>query len=112
MSNNYNKETQEELKRKVKALQSKCLDTCNIIENLPLNSHLINPDNVHEKSLCYVEGLRTDIENSITPLVTDDNLLTAQFLCEMTQKTSEVEELTAYTKGLIHDVDTEIIRYL
>ncbi|XP_059058277.1 uncharacterized protein LOC131851748 [Achroia grisella] len=110
MSNNRNKETQEDLKRKIKALQSKCVDTCNVIENSPLNTHLITPDNVSEKSLCYVEGLRSDIENSSTAIITDENLLTAQFLSEMTEKTTQIEDLTAYTKGLVHDVDAEINR--
>ncbi|KAM3958860.1 uncharacterized protein ACR2FA_007110 [Aphomia sociella] len=110
MSNERNKETQEDLKQKIKALQTQCVETCNIIENSPINLHLINPDNVNDKSLCYIEGIRSDIEDSNTPIITDDNLLTSQFLYEMIEKTKHVEELTAYTKGLVHDVDTEINR--
>lgn len=105
-----NTETQEAIKREVKLIKNRCVDACNIIENAPIDTQFMTPDNLEEKKLCYLEGVRTDIDNSNTPIVTDDNLLTSQFLHEVKQRTTEVEELIAYTRGSIHDVDNEINR--
>ncbi|XP_063831564.1 uncharacterized protein LOC135080770 [Ostrinia nubilalis] len=110
MPNERNTEMQESLRREVNLLQKRCVEACNIIENTPTHTELITPDNVGEKTLCYIEGVRTDIDNSNTPIVTDDNLLTSQFLNEIKHRTLEVEELIAYTRGSIHDVENEINR--
>lgn len=109
MPNERNIETQQALKRELKVLQGRCVEAINIIENAPLETH-IDPEIVSEKALCYVEGLRTEIENSNTPITTDENLLTSQFLNEMKEKTSQVEELAAFFQGTIYDVDAQIFR--
>ncbi|XP_072930206.1 uncharacterized protein [Epargyreus clarus] len=109
MSNSSNSETKEALSREIKQVQLRCLDTCNIIVNSPIDA-LISPNNVDEKAVSYVEGLRTDIQNSSTPIITDSNLITTQFLTEMKQKTEQVDELIAFTRGSIYDVDKEIER--
>jgi hypothetical protein len=111
MSNDQNTETQDLLKREIKTLKSHCVDAIHVIENAPIDTQYVTPENVPQKKLCYIEGLRRDIENSNSRIITDENLLSAQFLNDMKRKTTEVEELTAYTRGCIHDVDKEITRY-
>nr|XP_053613689.1 uncharacterized protein LOC128677104 [Plodia interpunctella] len=105
-----NTETQDTIKREIKALQARCVDTYNVIDNSPSDIPHITPDNANEKALCYVEGLKSDIENSNTPIITDHNLLTSQFLKEIKDKSIQVEELTAYTRGSIRDIENEINR--
>ncbi|XP_013193711.1 uncharacterized protein LOC106137432 [Amyelois transitella] len=105
-----NTQTQDTIKREIKALQARCVDTYNVIDNSPSDIPYITPENANEKALCYIEGLKSEIENSNTPITTDDNLLTSQFLNEIKEKTKQVEELAAYTKGAIHDVENEINR--
>lgn len=109
MSSNINIETKECLSEEIKRLQLRCLDTCNIIENSPLDA-AITPNNIGVKALSYVEGVRTEIQNSNTPIPTDENLIITEFLAEMKDKTEQVEELAAFTRGTIYDVDKEIQR--
>ncbi|CAH0728158.1 unnamed protein product, partial [Brenthis ino] len=97
------------LSEEIKRLKLRCLDACNIIENSPLDAN-ITPNNIGDKALCYVEGLRTEIQNSITIIPTDENLIISQFLAEIKDKTEQVEELAAFTRGSICDVDKEIQR--
>ncbi|CAK1583252.1 unnamed protein product [Parnassius mnemosyne] len=101
-----NNETKEALSRELKLLQERCIDAYNVIENSPDVSLI--PNNTEAKALNYVEALRTDIQNSHTAITTDSNLLTSQFLAEMKEKTEQVEELIAFTKGSIHDLDAKI----
>lgn len=104
-----NTQTQQALRQEIKALQSRCVEACNIIENAPPETS-VTDENVEHKSLCYVEGLRTEIINSNTPINTDDNLITSQFLNEIKEKTVQIEELEAFTRGSIYDLDAEINR--
>lgn len=110
MSSKINTETKECLSEEIKRLQLRCLDTCNIIENSPLDA-AITPNNIGSKALFYVEGLRTEIQNSNTPIPTDENLIVTEFLAEMKIKTEQVEELSAFTRGSICDVVEERQRY-
>lgn len=105
-----NKETKEALSRELKSLKERCVYACNVIEN-SRDIGLI-PNNIEEKSLNYVEALRTEIQTSNTNINTDNNLLTSQFLSEMKEKTEQVEELIAFTKGSIYDLEAEIERYV
>lgn len=110
MSSKINTETKEYLSEEIKRVQLRCLDTCNIIENSPLDA-AITPNNIGSKALFYVEGLRTEIQNSNTPIPTDENLIVTEFLAEMKIKTEQVEELSAFTRGSICDVVEERQRY-
>ncbi|CAG9789142.1 unnamed protein product [Diatraea saccharalis] len=110
MSFKRDMDTHNALKTEIKGLKSGCIDAFNLIENSPADTVFITPDNIAERTQTYIEGLKTDIENSNTLIVTDDNLLTGQFLSEIKQKTTELKELIAFTKGSIHDTDKEIIR--
>lgn len=109
MSDKINNETKEVLSQEIKRIQERCLDTCNIIENAPFDAS-ITPHNIGEKALCYVEGLRTELQNSNAAIPTDENLIVTQFLAEMKNKTKQAEELTAFTRGNIFDIDNEIQR--
>lgn len=111
MSSKLNVETKENISSEIKRLQQKCLDVCEIIENTPFDASL-TPDNVGEKALNYVEGLRVEIENSQTQIPTDENLIVSQLLADMKVKTEQVEELIAFTRGSILDVENEIQRYV
>ncbi|XP_049877611.1 uncharacterized protein LOC126374884 [Pectinophora gossypiella] len=104
-----NVETQQAISREIKNIQSRCVEAINIVENAPPEMS-IAPENVTGKSLCYVEGLRTELQNSNTVISTDDNLLTAQFLCDIKEKTNQMQEVAAFLKGAIYDVDAEINR--
>ncbi|XP_050354366.1 uncharacterized protein LOC126776117 [Nymphalis io] len=109
MSSTLNTETKENLSSEIKRLQERCLDICNIIENSPFDAS-ISVNNVGEKALSYVEGLRAEIQNSTTHIPTDENLIVTQYLAEIKKKTEQVEEFTAFTKGSIHDIEIEIKR--
>ncbi|XP_045452933.1 uncharacterized protein LOC123662088 [Melitaea cinxia] len=109
MSSKLNVETKENISSEIKRLQQRCLDVCEIIENTPFDASL-TPDNVGEKALNYVEGLRVEIENSQTQIPTDENLIVSQLLADMKVKTEQVEELIAFTRGSILDVENEIQR--
>lgn len=82
----------------------------NIIDNSPLEEPNLSMEDVHERTINYIEGLRNEVQNSNTPITADDNLLTSQFLNEIKEKTGQVEEYTAFMKGSIHDIDAEINR--
>lgn len=109
MSNERNTETQQALRQEIKAVQSRCIEACNAIENAPPEAP-ITDENVRHKSLCYIEGLRTEINNSHTPINTDVNLITSQFLNGVKEKTAQIEELEVFTRGSIYDIDAEINR--
>ncbi|CAH2094265.1 unnamed protein product [Euphydryas editha] len=109
MSSKLNIETRENISSEIKRLQERCLDVCNIIENSPLDATL-TPNNIGEKALSYVEGLRVEVENSQTQIPTDENLIVSQFLAELKEKTKQVEELTEFTRASILDVQNEIKR--
>lgn len=106
MSSNINTETKECLSEEIKRLQLRCLDTCNIIENSPLDDD-ITPNNIGSKALLYVEALYTEIQNANTPITTDENLIVTEFLAELKIKTEQVEEFSAFTRGCVYDVDEE-----
>ncbi|CAB3246448.1 unnamed protein product [Arctia plantaginis] len=110
MLTNSNTETQDAVKREIKEIQGRCMHAWNVIDNSPLDAPNLSLDQINEKSLRYIEGLRTEIQNTDTPIPADANLLTSQFLKELHDKTVQVEELTAFTRGSIHDLDTEINR--
>ncbi|XP_046971401.1 uncharacterized protein LOC124538397 [Vanessa cardui] len=109
MSSKLNAETKENLSCEIKRLQERCLDICNIIENSPFDA-AISVNNVGEKALSYVEGLRAEIQNSTTHIPIDENLIVTQFLAELKEKTEQVKEFTAFTRGTILDIDNEIRR--
>lgn len=113
MSSDRNNETQESIKREIKAIQAKCVKTYQVIENhqshqgtLTASSEELTTTRINN----YIEGLRTELLNSNTLLFTDDNLLTSQFLIEMKRKTEQLEEMKAFVKGNIHDKNAEIYR--
>lgn len=110
MMTNSNTETQEAVKREIKEIQARCIHAWQVIDNSPLDAPTVSLEQINEKSLRYIEGLRTEIQNTDTPIPVDANLLTSQFLKELHDKTTQVEELTAFTRGSIHDLDTEINR--
>ncbi|XP_026491018.1 uncharacterized protein LOC113397079 [Vanessa tameamea] len=109
MSSKLNAETKENLSCEIKRLQERCLDICNIIENSPFDA-TISVNNVGERALSYVEGLRAEIQNSTTHIPIDENLIVTQFLAEIKEKTEQVKEFTAFTRGTILDIDNEIQR--
>lgn len=111
MSSKLNVETKENISSELKRLQQRCLDVCGIIENTPFDAPL-TPDNVGENTLNYVEGLRVEIENSQTQITTDVNLVVSQLLADTKVMTEQVEELVAFTRGSILDVENEIQRYV
>lgn len=111
MSSGRNNETQESLKQEIKAIQAKCVNTCKIIENAPQHALTASSEEITNKKIRnYIEGLRTEVQNSSTLVITDGNLLTSQFLVEMKQKTEQLEEMKAFVKGNIHDMNAEINR--
>lgn len=113
MSSDRNNETLESLKREIKAIQTNCVNTCHIIENAPPDAPTVASEEITTMRINnYIEGLRTEVQDSNTPFSTDDNLLTIQFLIEMKKKNEEIEELVAFTKGNIHDMNAEINRYV
>ncbi|CAD0203718.1 unnamed protein product [Chrysodeixis includens] len=110
MPSERNNETRDAVKREIKGIQARCMREWNIIDNSPLDEPNVSLEDVHEKTLNYIEGLRNEVQNSNTPITADDNLLTSQFLNEIKEKTGQVEEFTAFMKGSIHDIDAEINR--
>ncbi|XP_075982898.1 uncharacterized protein LOC142981098 [Anticarsia gemmatalis] len=110
MPTDRNNETKDAVKREIKEIQARCMHAWNVIDNSPLDAPNTSLEQINEKTLCYIEGLRTEVQNNDTPITADDNLLTSQFLKEIQDKTVQVEELTAFTRGSIHDLDTEINR--
>lgn len=109
MSNERDSHTKQEISGEIKVLRERCIEAINTIENSPFNMYT-SQENVTEKTIKYVEGLRTEIDNSNTPITTDENLLTAHFLHELKEKTTHVKEMTVFLKGCISDVDSEIDR--
>ncbi|XP_034833844.1 uncharacterized protein [Maniola hyperantus] len=105
----FNEATKEALSHGIKKLRERCIDTYNIIENCNPEQD-ISPNNVGQKALSYLEGLRTQVQSSETVIPTDENLIINQFLAEMKLKNEEVPKLIAFTKGAILDVDNEIQR--
>nr|XP_021184946.1 uncharacterized protein LOC110372510 [Helicoverpa armigera] len=110
MASDRNKETKDDVRREIKELQARCLHQWKVIDNSPLEAPCESLEEINEKKLCYLEGLGMEIQNSNTPITLDENLLTSQFLKEITDKTAQVEEYTAFIKGSIHDTDAEINR--
>lgn len=110
MSTDRNNETRDAVKREIKETQARCKHMWNVIDNSPLDAPNVSLEQINEKSLCYVDGLRTELLNTDTPIPADINLLTSQFLKEIEEKGTQIEELIAYTKGSINDLNTEINR--
>lgn len=110
MPSDRNNETRDAVKREIKEIQARCMHEWNVIDNSPLDAPNVSLEQIKEKTLCYIEGLRTEIQNSNTPITADSNILTSQFLKEITEKTGQVEEFAAFMRGSIHDIDTEINR--
>lgn len=110
MPSERNKETTDAVKREIKEIQARCKHEWNVIDNSPLDAPNVTLEQINEKKLCYLLGLGTEIQNSNTPITVDDNLLTSQFLTEIKDKTTQVEEYTAFMRGSIHDMDAEINR--
>lgn len=109
MTSELDVETTQTVSNDIRVLRENCIKALNIIENSPLDTYTSSED-VTEKALNYVEGLRTEILNSSTPITTDENLLTAQFLNELKEKTTQVKEFSAFLAGSIFDVDSVIDR--
>lgn len=108
MSNERDSHTKQEISGEIKVLRERCIEAINTIVNSP--NLYTSRENVTEKTLKYVEGLRTEIDNSNTPITTDENLLTAHFLHELKEKTTHVKEMTAFLRGCVSDVNSEIDR--
>ncbi|XP_022126155.2 uncharacterized protein LOC111000865 [Pieris rapae] len=104
-----NKLTKEKLTEEYKRVRQRCIDTCNTIVNLNLDTAK-NQDNKSNKTILYAEGLQTEIENSNTTIVSDKNCLTSLYLSEMRKKTNHLDELIALTKGSISDTAHEVER--
>lgn len=95
----------------IKDVKYKCAETYEILSNnIPLEMRDITSDNLDEKTLCYVDGVRAEIEAAETPILTDEETLTCQFLAELKDKTSKVEDLIAFKRGLVLDLEDEIGR--
>ncbi|XP_063538869.1 uncharacterized protein LOC134748103 [Cydia strobilella] len=108
MSNESNAQTCELLGNEIKALQSKCKELCYIIDNNePMDIRTINSHNVYEKKLCSIDSLAKHIQNEETPIMSDSNVTTSTFLSEIKEKIVQVEELTAFTAGVVQDVRKE-----
>lgn len=110
MSTDRDNETRDAVKRELKEIKARCKHEWNVIDNSPLDAPNVSLEQINEKTLCYIEGLGTEIQNSYTPITVDGNLLTSQFLKEIKEKTKQVEEYTAFMRGSIHDIDTQINR--
>ncbi|CAG9138776.1 unnamed protein product, partial [Plutella xylostella] len=54
--------------------------------------------------------MRTDLESTEVPIVANENLITSQYLTDTEQKIKQMEELIAYKRGLILDIDCETSR--
>lgn len=106
MSSERDVVTKQAVSNEITALRVRCVEALNIIENSPLDIYT-STENVTTKSLAYVEGVRTVIQDSSTPIPTDKNLLTAQFLNEIKEKTIQVKEINAFLRGCASDVDSE-----
>ncbi|KPI95265.1 B(0,+)-type amino acid transporter 1 [Papilio xuthus] len=98
--------TKDVLSQELRSLRERSVHICKAIESSPNEVLIPNKD----KTLKYVAGLRKELETSNTTITTDNNLITSQFLSEMKERTEDVEKHIAFTKGLIHDADTEIER--
>lgn len=109
MSTDQNNETRDLLRREIKEIQARCMHQWQVIDNSPLEP-TISSEQINERTIRYLEGLRTEVQNTDTPIIADDNLLTSQFLKEMQTKSNQIEELIAFKKGSIHNLDTEINR--
>lgn len=110
MSSDRNNETRDAVKREIKDIQARCKHECYVIANCPLEAPTVTSEQINEKTLCYIEGLGTQIQNSHTPITADDNILTSQFLKEIKDKTKQVEDYTAFMRGSINDINAEINR--
>lgn len=109
MSSDRNIATQESLKREIKAIQSKCMVSCQ--RSVPLDALTTTSEEIATLRINnYIKALRTEVLNSKTAISMDENLLTSQFLIEMKKKTEHVEDMVAFTKGNIHDMNAEINR--
>lgn len=109
MSSERDLHTKQAVSDEIRALQERCIEAIDVVGNLISNADT-SSENVAEKALNYTEGLRTEIQNSNTPIITDENRLTAQFLHELKEKTTHIKEMTAFLKGSVFDVDSEIER--
>lgn len=110
-SNDLNIETYNSLKQKNNNLKAQCKESyLRISNNTPIELTDINDENKKEKILCYVDGLRADLEATETPLCLDKNLLTLQFVNDLSKTVSEVEQLLAYKQGAILDLENETLR--
>lgn len=110
-NNNGNSQTNTALAEETKELKNRCNEVRNIISNtadIELTRYTV--DNLQEKSSCYLEGLRTDLESTEVPIVANENLITSQYLTDTEQKIKQLEELIAYKRGLILDIDAETSR--
>lgn len=113
MSQEMNAQTRKVLANEIKALQAQCTDHCYMIDNAaPMEIRTINARNSNDKKLGYVDSLAKNIQNDETPIITDSNINTSLFLSELTEKIGHVEEMTAFTRGAVQDVENENNRYL
>lgn len=112
-SNNATAATNAALSQEIKDKRAQCMEMCNIIvNNTPTEVQGLTADNLDLKSLCYMDGVRADIESSETQVTSDSNLVTSQFLTELDDNISQIEELIAYERGLVRDTDAEILRFV
>ncbi|XP_041969261.1 uncharacterized protein LOC121726097 [Aricia agestis] len=109
MSDSLNAQTKANLSKNIQHLHEKCVDVFNIITNAPLDDG-ISPESIGEKALCYVEGLRTNIQNANTDVINDENLILNEFLAESKERQVQIKELTAFTRGAIFEIEYEIKR--
>ncbi|XP_023936305.1 uncharacterized protein LOC112044637 [Bicyclus anynana] len=110
MGSKFDENTKEALSRELREVRQRCVDTHNIIENSPLNQNVYN-NNVGQSALNYVEGLRTQIQDSETGKIpVDENLIINQFIKEIKVKNQHMQMLCECTRATILDVQNEIQR--
>lgn len=110
MPNERNNDTRESVNREVRALQSSCVDACNIVNNAPSDIQGVSAENIVDKTLQYMYGLLSVIDNYKNAVASDDNSITSQFLTTLNQKVIEIEQLKILTRSYIYELDNEIER--
>lgn len=109
-SNDANLETYNSIKEEISRVKEECKVSYSIISNNPSDLSSITAENKFDKMLCYVDGLRVDIEKSETTICTDDNLLTLRYVNMLKDRVQKLEHLVAYKRGLLAEIDGETSR--
>ncbi|GBP22856.1 b(0,+)-type amino acid transporter 1 [Eumeta japonica] len=102
MNEDFNYKTYSLLQDEIKHLKAKCREAYNTLEN-------VKQSNENENMLRYVDGCRVELENLIVNRITDDNRSTSLFAEEHKERISHMKQLIAYKRGVIYDIDQEIL---